>query len=394
LDGDDLSEKMIMSIVEALGLFFLNPLFIAVLFTAVAVGYFRVKKERRNFKVRLLPGLTEFKKLLAESWSYALVLSILISGVGLSVDPGWLVLFSAAALVGLLSFNYKITSPIYFTAVAFFALYFTEKYMPDFTFRGWSPGQADLLGDLAVTIPVIAGLMLVVEGLLISRHSVRHASPFLMHTNRGLRAAAFKTKRLWLLPVVFLVPGDMITSVVPYWPQFTLGGNAFSFVPVPVIIGFSQVARSLYPDVLFPKIGRAVVWTGTAVIIVGLAALWLPILGWLSLLIGVVCRAIVSIKASLGERQGGFAVAPRPTGVVVAGIVPGSPGEKMGLLPGECIRTVNGLQVSNEKELYDAIQLNAAHCRLQVIDRNGEVRLMQQVIYRHDHHRLGLLVVR
>ena len=26
------------------------------------------------------------------------------------------------------------------------------------------------------------------------------------------------------------------------------------------------------------------------------------------------------------------------------------------------------LEVTNEKELYDAIQINAAHCRLQVLD--------------------------
>nr|WP_255551626.1 PDZ domain-containing protein [Sporosarcina sp. E16_8] len=186
----------------------------------------------------------------------------------------------------------------------------------------------------------------------------------------------------------------MISAFVPYWPQFTFGESAFSFVPVPVLIGFSQVARSLYPDVLFPKIGRAVVWTGGTVVVVGIAALWLPILGWVALLLGVVCRAVISITAWVRDRQGGFVVAPREAGVVIAGVVPGSPGEKMGLLPGEYIRSVNGLQVSNEKELYDAIQLNAAHCRLQVIDRNGEVRLMQQVIYRHDHHRLGLLVVR
>ena len=66
---------------------------------------------------------------------------------------------------------------------------------------------------------------------------------------------------------------------------------------------------------------------------------------------------------------------------MIAGVLPDSPGEKMGLVPGECIRSVNGIQVNNEKELYDAIQINAAHCRMQVIDRNGEVRLMQQVIY-------------
>ena len=38
----------------------------------------------------------------------------------------------------------------------------------------------------------------------------------------------------------------------------------------------------------------------------------------------------------------------------------------MGLVAGECIRAVNGLKVSNEKELYDAIQINAAHCPLRV----------------------------
>lgn len=381
-------------VLEAIVLFFLNPLLIAALLTAVALGYFRVKRERRSFKVRLLPGLTELKRLLVESWPYALVLSVLISGAGLVVDSGWLVLFSMAALVGLLSFYYKIASPIYFAAAAFFALYGLGKYADGLTFRGWSPGQVDLFGELAVTIPVIAGLLLVVEGLLISRHAARYASPYLMDTNRGLRAAVFKSKRLWLLPIVFVVPGDMIATYVPYWPQFTLGQSAFSLMPIPVIIGFSQVARSTYPDTLFPRIGSGIVWTGVGVVLIGLGAIWMPILGWAALAVGVVCRAFISILVAFRERSGGFAASPRPAGVVIAGIIPGSPGEKMGLVPGECIRSVNGLQVSNEKELYDAIQINAAHCRMQVIDRNGEVRLMQRVIYRHDHHRLGLLVVR
>lgn len=388
------SENLLVDVLQAIALFFLNPLFLVTLLVAVALGYFRVKRERQSFKVRLLPGLTELKRLLAESWFYGLVLSVIISGAGLLVDPGWLVLFSAAALVGLVSFYYKITSPIYFAATAFFALYFIGKYAGTFTFRGWSPGQIDLFGELAITIPVIAGLLLVTEGLLIGRHTLKYASPYLMETKRGLRAAVFKTKRLWLLPIVFVIPGDMISAYLPYWPQFTLGENAFSIIPLPVIIGFSQVMRSTYPDVLLPKIGRTVAWTGIIVAGVGLTAIWIPILGWVALLIGVGCRITISIVVSIRERQGGFAASPHPTGVVIAGILPDSPGEKMGLITGECIRSVNGIQVSNEKELYDAIQINAAHCRMQVVDRNGEVRLMQQVIYRHDHHRLGLLVVR
>lgn len=389
-----MSDKILMDLLQMIGLFFLNPIVVVSVLAAIALGYFRVKRERKSFRVRLLPGLTELKRLLAESWLYALVLSVLISGVGLVVDAGWLVLFTATTLIALVTFYYKVASPIYFAAVGFVALYMMGKYAGDFTIRGWTPAQVDLFGELAVTIPVIAGGLLVVEGLLIRRHTARYASPYLKQTNRGLRATVFQAKRLWLLPVVFLVPGDMIAVYAPYWPQFTLGAHAFSLVPLPIIIGFSQVARSMYPDVLYPKIGHAISWTGCVVVVVGLAALWMPILGWAALAIGVVCRVAISITVSVRERIGNYAVAPSTAGVVIAGVLPDSPGEKMGLVPGECIRSVNGLQVNNEKELYDAIQINAAHCRLQVIDRNGEVRLMQQVLYRHDHHRLGLLVVR
>nr|WP_285851177.1 PDZ domain-containing protein [Sporosarcina aquimarina] len=100
------------------------------------------------------------------------------------------------------------------------------------------------------------------------------------------------------------------------------------------------------------------------------------------------------MAVAVQERSGGYAALPSAKGVVIAGVLPGSPAEKLGLLPGEVIRAVNGIQVANDKELYDAIQVNAAHCRLQVADRNGEVRLMQQVLYRHDHYQLGLLLVR
>ena len=389
-----MAENVLLDVLWAITLFFLNPLLATALITAIILGYFRVRRERRSFKVRLLPGLTEFKRILSESWLHALILSILISGIGLLVDPGWLVLFCAFSFVGLLSFYYKIASPIYFAAAAFSAIYLMERYANTFSYRGWTAADLDVLGSLGVTIPVIAGLLLVSEGLLIRRYAARDVSPFLVHTNRGLRAAVFKAKRLWLLPVLFVVPGDMISAYLPYWPQFTLGATAFTFVPIPLVIGFSQIARSTYPDVLFPKMGRVVALTGLAVIVVGIAAIWLPVLGWIAILIGVVSRIVISILTSLSERREGLIAAPRTTGVVIAGVLPNSPGEKMGLLPGEIIRSVNGQDVSNEKELYDAIQINAAHCRLQVLDRDGEARLVQQVIYRHDHHRLGLLVVR
>jgi len=386
-------EDILMDMLTAILLFFLNPLFVGALLVAVLLGYFRVKRERRSFRVRLMPGVTELKRLLSESWPFALVLSILISGIGLLVDVGWLALFCLASFIALISLYYKIASPIYFAAAAYATIYLMDRFAAGFTFMGWSPSEVDLFGELAVTVAIIAGLLLIVEGLLIRRYAGKDSSPSMRNTNRGLRAAIFKGKKLWLLPVVFLVPGDMITAFLPYWPQFTFSEQAFTFVPVPLVIGFSQVVRSTYAEDLFPKIGRGVAYLGLAVLAIGVGSIWMPILGVGALLIGVIGRVVLSVLVSVKDRSKGYVAAPRSLGVVIAGVLPDSPAERMGLISGECIRSVNGQKVKNEKELYDAIQINAAHCRLQVLGRDGEVRLTQQVIYRHDHHRLGILVV-
>lgn len=65
----------------------------------------------------------------------------------------------------------------------------------------------------------------------------------------------------------------------------------------------------------------------------------------------------------------------------------------MGLIAGEVIKKVNGLEVHTEDELYEALQINAAHCRLEVLDHRNEIRLTQHVVHSDDHHRIGLLLV-
>lgn len=387
--GKEVMNDLLLSIAY----FFVNPLLWLALIIAILLGYFRVKKERKSYRVRMLPGLSEFKCILSESWFYAFILSILIAGIGLVVDTGWLVLFVIVTTIFLLTFNFKLTSPVYIAGLSVSVLYALQYFVSDLEFRGWQISEIDFLGPFIVTIAIITGLLLVVEGLLINRYGGRNASTYLIQTNRGLKAGVFKMKKLWMLPILFVIPGDMIGTYLPYWPQLTFDENAFTFIPIPIMIGFSQIAQSRFPEELCQQMGRAIIFTGISVCIVGIAALWMPILGVAALLAGIVARIIISIMASIYERKEHFVLAPQSMGVVVAGIIPDSPGEKIGLLPGETIRSVNGQTIHSEKELYDAIQINAAHCRLQIVDRNGEIRLMQQVIYHHDHHRLGILVV-
>lgn len=188
------------------------------------------------------------------------------------------------------------------------------------------------------------------------------------------------------------MPGDAISAVLPYWPLFTIGDSQFAFVLFPIVIGFAKLLRKELPALKLPKIGRSVLLLGQLILIGGLAAYFEPMIGFLTLGIGALIRIIMSIYFAQQDKTDHYAVAPSTKGAIIAAVLPDSPAEKMGLLAGECIRKVNGVTIFTENELYEALQLNAAHCRLEVLDRNNEIRLTQHVIYSNDHYRIGLLL--
>lgn len=390
-----MSSELLLNLKDAVLYFFLNPVWLIALIAAYMLGSKRIVRERHDFNVGVHKSSTEMKHVLSVGWLHGLVLSILISGVGLIVDFNWIVILSLVMVLVIISFSYKLASPIYYAAIAFFALWALDRFAGDFSIGTWFVQEdLDFFGTLAITVPIIAGLLLISEGLLVRRHAARHASPTFISTQRGMRGAIYQSKLLWLLPVVFVVPGHMVAEIAPYWPQFTLGSEQFSFIPVPIVIGFAQMVRSTFPDVLFPKMGKAIAWLGVAVVAVGIGAIWMPVLGWAALLAGVLCRMLLSVMISVSERNKQVLLVPQSEGVYVVAVLPDSPAGKMGIVAGDLIKSVNGISIHNEDELYDAIQVNAAHCRLQVIGRDGEVRLKQQVLFRHDHFRLGILVVR
>lgn len=345
------------------------------------------------FRTRIEWGGTEFAGLVKDGLLFALVLSVLIAGIGLVVPLEWLVALSIISAIMVVSGLYYLGSFIYLALGAVVLGWLAGN-------NGWSFNLliAEYSGffidwNWLLPVALISGGLMVAEGFLIRRHGAKSASPRLEKSQRGLLAATYLSKRLWLLPVLFVIPSSVVESL-PYWPQLPIGESSFSLILFPIVIGFQGLSRKNLPIYLYPAIGNAVWKLGIAIILVALGSfLWAPLaLG--ALAAGAIARLAVTIMFEMKERQGNNAVAPQPLGVMIVDVLPESPAHKMGLVRGEVIRKVNGLTVSNEMELYEAIQVNAAHCRLEVLDHNREVRLRQHVIFRHDHHRLGLIVVK
>lgn len=382
-----------MDLLLDIGKFFVNPVLYIALLAAILLGYFRVKRERKMFRTRIEWGGTEFAGLIKDGLLFALILSAAIAGIGLAVPLQWLIGLSIISALMMILGIYYLGSFIYLALGAVILGWLASN-------QGWS---ADLLlaeynglfVDWAWLIPValISGALLVVEGILIRRHGAASASPRLEKSSRGLLAATYMSKRLWLLPILFVVPSTVIEAL-PYWPQLPIGGSSFSLILFPVVFGFQGLSRNTLPAYLYSKIGNAVWKTGAATLLLAFCSLFWAPLALAALVAGAAGRLAVTIYFEMKQRQGNNVVAPQPLGVMIVDVLPDSPAHKMGLVRGEVIRKVNGLSVSNEMELYEAIQVNAAHCRLEVLDHSREVRLRQHVIFRHDHHRLGLIVVK
>jgi S1-C subfamily serine protease len=80
-------------------------------------------------------------------------------------------------------------------------------------------------------------------------------------------------------------------------------------------------------------------------------------------------------------------------GVKVMAVIPGTPAEEMGILPGEVIVKVNGVSVRQKEDLYPALHVNPAFCKMEVLTHQGEIKFVQCAVYAGNHHQLGIIVV-
>ncbi|MFJ7950838.1 PDZ domain-containing protein [Lysinibacillus sp. NPDC096418] len=387
-----MASNILIEIVTAIVRFLLNPVVYIAILLAIFLGYSRVKQERKYFNRRIVWGWTELIGQWKHGWLYALIISIISVIGGLTVPEAFLVVLLVVSATALVFFFINALSPIYTMGLATLAVW--GMYTYDWSFSWWkiSFEGMDLLNGAIVTITILTGLGVIAEGMLIRRVAKTVTSPRVEKTKRGMQAIIYRTRKLWVLPILFVIPGGAIPAYFPYWPHFTIEGTTFAFVLFPLVIGFSKKTRKHVPVMQLPKIGRSVLWLGQLIIVGGLAAYFEPIIGFITLAIGVCIRLVISIYYALQDKTDVYAVAPSTKGAIIAAVLPDSPAEKMGLLVGECIQKVNGLPVYTESELYEALQINAAHCRLEVLDRNNEIRLTQHVIYSNDHYRIGLLL--
>ncbi len=385
---------ILVELLQGIGRFLINPLFYLTIMFAVLLGYTRVKRERKFFHIRVANGWSELKSSLTGGLLVSLVLSLVIVAAGLAVTPQFLLVLSVITIVGMILYTLHLLSSVILITASFMVLVVLNQTGMAFTFMGIEVDGAVWNDASVVPLCILAGLLVMAEGWLIRKKGAYFASPILEKTKRGMKAVAYLSKSVWLLPLLLVVPGEGISSYVPYWPQFTLGEESFSLVLFPLVIGFQQKVRKTLPIYFYPKLARTVTLLGVAITLGGITGYFMKEAAFIMLLAGSLIRLLITLQYKMQERADVYAVAPSSNGAMIAAVLPNSPAEKMGLVTGEVIKKVNGREVQTERELYEALQVNAAHCKIEVLDHHQELRLTQHVVHSDDHHGIGLLLAR
>lgn len=387
-----LAEVWAIELLKGLGRLFLNPVFYFVFLAAAYYGIQRVKRERQHFLVRAENAYFELRQLLPLGLILGVSLSLITVLAGLTVPVELLVFATAATVLLMLTPKARWAAPAYTVSIGFILTFFAlEQDWPIPSYLASAGEGVELLlpaGALLIALLVIA------EGIMITLNGPKGTSPRLMKSRRGQVVGMHEAKRMWLLPLFLLIPGDAISLESTWWPLFSIGEQSYALVAVPFAIGFQQQIQSQFPAVAIAAYGKKVVSFGALLLIVASSAFVYPIVSLAIPVLAILGREWINYRQRSVDAKAAFYFAKKNDGLMVIGVVPHSAADKMGLKVGETVLKVNGLPVNDEKGFYQALQKNAAHCKLEVIDIYQENRFVQRALYKTDHHELGILFIK
>lgn len=376
----------------------LNPLlyiFILVLF----LHYFKqMNIQRQLFSVRLTHPVRQTWRAIWMGVIAGIFVSLVAGVAGIAVRPAdvWLV-WLFAILLSLFRIRFLCMA---FGAGLLALFHEAAVWWPEGT-------EISVIGPLwqelrdAEPLPLLAltAILHLAEAWLVFANRGKDASPLFVEGKRGRIIGAYHLHTLWLTPLCLFVPTEetngLSLSLFYGWPLFGGEGSSgmFGFLLFPALIGYSDFTQTKLPWQKTREAARKLMWYALGLGVLVVAARWLPFLTPVVALFALIGHEGLYLRSRYLEQKTSPYYIQHERGVKVMAVVPGTPAEEMGILPGEIVVKVNGIPVQVKEDLYRALQVNPAYCKLEMLSHNGEIRFAGTPLFAGNHHQLGIIVV-
>ncbi len=372
--------------------------YMAILF--IILQYTRqMRLERQLFAVKLRDWKGLALRAVGTGLLVGLGLSIVAAFIGASLSPSAVLwLWAVAALLMLVRIRYLCFA---YSAGIITLLQWIIGFTP-------LSERADWLGAMAASLARIdaAGLLLLVallhlaEALLVRLQGDRLSTPLFLEGKRGKLVGGYMLQGFWPVPLLLLAPvsteaGGVAASATTLPWSSLLGGawsGGWTFVALPMIIGFTEMTRSMLPEAKAKHAAKGLALYSIVLGAAALAAWWQPMLLPVAAVVAILLHEALVWRSQAMEARREPLYVNDARGLRILGIVPGTPAEAMGITVGEVLYKVNGVRVSTKEELYGALASNSAFCKLEALTVGGEPKFAQRARYAGEHHQLGVIL--
>ncbi|TFB24359.1 hypothetical protein E3U55_02335 [Filobacillus milosensis] len=368
---------------------FAQPLlYIAIAFT-FWTGYYRVKNDRKMFGHRVFPIGAEWHGTMWLGIMFGVILSTSLILSGSLLNYQWLLLISTIVFVFALSNQIWLLSPIYTIGLALIGVWLFGKFSAEP--NAWfSP----LLEVDLVLISFLLTSLVIAEVILIRLTKRNKTFPEMKKGDRGKYIGGHHVKRLMMVPFFVPVPNGVLElSMFNWWPMFSIS-DTFGLMLFPFIIGYSQRFGGSFSEIGAKRTSNALAILALVLVGGSVAVYFYP--EW-TIALGIIAiagRALIHGVTHYLDLEKRSIFTPKQDGIIVVGIIPGSPADEMGIHIGEKIEKIHDIEVTNEHEFYEVMSDHRTFCKLAVRDFNGEIRFVQRALYEGEYHELGLIFVK
>ncbi|WP_099159892.1 PDZ domain-containing protein [Virgibacillus ndiopensis] len=380
-------ETWLIELAKGIGRLFLNPLLYWSIILAVLVGVKRINSERKIFGLKVFDIFSEWKGTWTISLVSGVLISVLLLGVGMVFSYETILLLSVVVVSFSLTIRFTMLSASYTIGTTYLILLFIPFFLDNQSFA-----NASLFSTTNFTgLTILLGLFLLIEAILMVRTKRNETFPHLKIGQRGKWIGQHHLKRASIIPFFVLIPSGMITSFAPFWPYFSIGGETYSILLVPFLLGFDHVVKGSLPQPAGKRIARSIATLGVIVLLLSIGSIFVTWISLIAVIIAILGREYISYRHRVSDKEKSPYFHMNNKGLKVLSIIPGTPADRLDILVGETIIKVNGKKINDVNAFYQALQASGASFKLELLDDSDEVRLLQSALYQGEHHELGII---
>lgn len=368
---------------------FLHPMLYIGIILLILLYRRQINLERKLFSSRLHFLSYEVITSLAIGIIGGIIASIILNGLGVVFHPEEMWFVWVVSII-LIIFNIRflcLSYPVGFIGIIAGLL----------QLLGTTSNNSFIEALIGIHIPsliAIVAILHLIEAILIRLKTAEQATPIFIETKRGKLVGAFSLQSYWLVPLFLLVvaqdgTGAQITST--WWPLIG-GGVSLTFLPVPVMIGYSDLTSVYTPREKSIKASNYLVIYSIILLVLAVLSEELIILQIVAAFFAGFAHEGIRIISKQKEKDLPAKYCHPDVGLKVLAVLPNSIAKEMDIEVGEVITKVNGLTVNDRYALYSALQQEGTFVKLEVINLDGEITLKQHAIYDGDHYQLGIIL--